>query len=142
MESLERRRLFRHLPLLVPAAAWVLLFGGLLQSEVVRSFVAVGCFALMIYQWVAHRRTYSGSKLVFCSLIVAGFVLASIWLALNLFRFYTYGHESDNLGMLYFSVVRAQGVLIWPIGGLVLVVCVWAMLGFARWLVRRASPVH
>lgn len=142
IELLEHRKLFQHLPLLVPAAVWLLLFGGALQSEIPRAAIAVGCLALMIYQWTAYRKTYSGSKLVFVSLIVAGFALASIWLALNVVRFYTYGHESDNLGVLYSSVVRIQRVLIWPIGGLVLVVCVWAILGSARWLVRRVSLVH
>ena len=142
IELLERRRLFQHLPLLIPAAVWLLLFGGLLQSEIARAVIAVGCLALMIYQWMAYRKTYSGSKLVFVSLIVAGFALASIWLALNVVRFYTYGHESDSLGMLYFSVVRVQSVLIWPIGVLVVAVCVWAIVEFARWLVRRVSPVQ
>jgi hypothetical protein len=142
IESLQRRRLVQHWPLLVPVAAWLLLFGGLLQSEIVRAVIAVGCFALMIYQWMAYRKTYRGSTLVFVSLIVAGFALASIWLALNVVRYYAYGHESDNLGMLYSTVVRVQGILIWPIGVLVMIVCVWAIVGFSRWLVARVSPVH
>lgn len=125
------------MPLLVPAVVWLLLFGGLLQSEIARAVIAIGCLALMIYQWMRYRRTYRGSKLVFLSLIVAGFALASIWLALNVVRFYTYGHDSDSLGMLHFSIVRVQGVLIWPIGTLVVAVCVWGILEFARWLVRR-----
>jgi len=142
IESLQRRRLVQHWPLLVPVAAWLLLFGGLLQSEIVRAVTAVGCFALMIYQWMAYRKTYRGSTLVFVSLIVAGFALASIWLALNVARYYAYGHESENLGMLYSTVVRVQGILIWPIGVLVMIVCVWAIVGFSRWLVARVSPVH
>lgn len=142
IESLERRRLFQHLPVLVTVAAWLLLFGGLLQSEIVRAIIAVGCFALMIYQWIAYRRTYRGSKLVFVSLIVGGFALSSIWLALNVVRFYTYGHESDSLGMLYSLVVRVQNALIWPIGALVIAVCGRAILGLARWLVSLEFPVH
>ena len=138
----SRRRLVHHWPLLVPVAAWLLLFGGFLQSEIVRAVIAVGCFVLMIYQWMSYRKTYRGLTLVFVSLIVAGFALASIWLALNVVRFYTYGHESDNLGMLYSTVVRVQGILIWPIGLLVMIVCVWAIVGFSRWLVARVSPVH
>jgi hypothetical protein len=128
IELLERRRLFQHFPLLISAAAWLLLFGRSLQSEIVRAVIAVGCFALMIYQLMRYRKTYSGSKLVFVSLIVAGFALASIWLALNGVRFYTYGHESDSFGMLYFSVVRVQSVLILPMGALVVAVCIWAIL--------------
>ena len=142
IESRQGRRLVQHWPLLVPVAAWLLLFGGLLQSEIVRAVIAVGCFALMIYQWMTYRKTYRGSTLVFVSLIVAGFALASIWLALNVVRYYAYGHESDNLGMLYSTVVRVQGILIWPIGVLVMIVCVWAIVGFSRWLVARVSPVH
>jgi len=96
----------------------------------------------MIYQWMGYRKTYRGLTLVFVSLIVAGFALASIWLALNVVRYYAYGHESDNLSVLYTSVVRVQGILIWPIGVLVLIVCVWAIVGFARWLAARVLPVH
>jgi hypothetical protein len=142
IESLQRRGWVQTWPLLVPVAAWLLLFEGLLQSEVVRAVIAVGCFALMIYQWIVYRRTYRGSTLVFVSLIVAGFALASIRLGLNVVQYYSYGHESDNLGMLYSSVVRMQGILIWPIGVLVMIVCVWAIVGFARWLAAKVSFVH
>jgi hypothetical protein len=135
--SLERQKLVQHWPLLVPVAAWLLLFGGAIQSEIVRAVIAVGCFALMIYQWILYRRTHRGSRLLFVSLIVAGFMLASIWLALNVVRFYSYGHPSDNLGLLYSCVVRVQDSLIWPIGVLVTIVCVWSTVGFGRWLVAR-----
>jgi len=56
---------------------WLVLFTGFLQSEVLRAAVAVACIALMLYQWLAYRKTSTGARFVFLSLIVAGFGLSS-----------------------------------------------------------------
>lgn len=112
--------------------AWVLLFAGLFQSELLRAAVAVFCIVLMLYQWRRYRSTTSGARLIFLSLIVAGFALSFVWLALNVIRFYTYVGEPGPV--LHVFVVRVQESLVWVIGTLVVVVSVWALLEVAGWL--------
>jgi hypothetical protein len=129
----------RHWPLVTVATVRLVLFAGFPHSEIVRAAVAIGCIALMLYQWLTYRRSDSGAQLVFLSLIVAGFGLASVWLALNVVRFYTYNPESDHTWAWHMLVVRVQDVLVWGIGALALVVSLWAVLQFARWLGRRFS---
>lgn len=142
-ESLQSHLLTRHWPLAIPGLVWLLLFTGFLQSEVLRAALAVACIALMVYQWLAYRKTSTGAQLFFLSLIVAGFGLSSVWLALNVVRFYTYGHESDGMGLWHVYVIRTQDILLWFIGALVVVVSVWAVSGWwihrqvARWRLRK-----
>jgi hypothetical protein len=94
---------------------------------------------LMLYQWLTYRRTSSGARLVFQSLIVAGFSLASVWLALNVVRFYTYNPESERIWAWHGVVAQIQEALLWVIGALALAVSLWALLQFAQWLGRRVS---
>jgi hypothetical protein len=65
---------------------------------------------LMLYQWRVYRRSFFGARLIFLSLVVAGLTLASMWIALNVVRVYTYDGES---GIVYGTVVRLQDGLVW-----------------------------
>jgi hypothetical protein len=120
-------------------SVWLLLFAGFLQSEIVRASIAFACMGLMLYQWLTYRRTSSGARLVFQSLIVAGFSLASLWLALNVVRFYTYNPESEPVWVWHGLVARIQDALVWVIGALAIAVSLWALWQFAQWLGRRVS---
>ena len=124
-----------HWPLLIPTAVWVLLFFRLLGPEVLRAALAVGCIALMLHQWKVYWRSASGARFVFLSLVVAGLTLASLWLALNVVRFYTYDGES---GRLYGFVVRVQDGLAWVTVALLIVVAAWVVAYFARWFIRKS----
>lgn len=117
------------------------------RSEIVRAVVAVGCIGLMVYQWLTYRKTISGSNFILLSLVIAGVTLASLWLALNVVRFYTYDPESGRTWAWHSLVIRIQTPLAWVVGLLVVIVFVWALLLLARWLsgkartlIRRASP--
>ena len=122
---------------MIPTLVWLLLFTGFLQSEVLRATVAVVCIALMIYQWLAYRKTTAGAQFVLLSLIVAGFGLSSVWLALNVARFYTYGHKSDGMGLWHVYVIHAQDIILWLIGSLAVVVSLWALSGW--WIQRHVA---
>ena len=124
-----------HWPLLIPTAVWVLLFFGLLGPEVFRAALAVACIALMLHQWKVYRRSASGARFVFLSLVVAGLTLASLWLALNVVRFYTYDGESRRF---YGFVVRIQNGLVWVTVALLIVVAAWVVVYFARWFIRKS----
>lgn len=125
---------------MIPALVWLLLFTGYLQSEVLRAAVAIACIALMLYQWLAYRKTSTGARFVFLSLIVAGFGLSSVWLALNVVRFYTYGYESHGMGLWHGYVIHAQDILLWFIGALVVVVSIWAVSGW--WIQKQVARRH
>jgi hypothetical protein len=91
----------------------------------------------MLYQWLAYRKSTAGAQFVFLTLIVAGFGLSFVWLALNVVRFYTYGHEFDGMGLWYAYVIRTQDILLWFIGALVVVVSVWALSGW--WIQKQIA---
>ena len=139
---LQRSRLVRNWPMFVAITAWLVLaiVPAFLQSEIVRAVVAVGCMGLMVYQWLTYRKTTSGSNFMLLSL-VAGVTLASLWLALNVVRFYTYDPESDRAWAWHTLVIRVQTPLARVVGLLVVIVFVWALLLLARWLSRRAHTV-
>ena len=124
-----------HWPLLIPTAVWVLLFFRLLGPEILRAALAVACIALMLRQWKVYRRSASGARFVFLSLVVAGLTLASLWLALNVVRFYTYDGES---GGLYGFVVHIQDGVVWVTVALLIVVAAWVVVYFARWFIRKS----
>jgi hypothetical protein len=99
--------------------------------------LAVGSIALILYQWLTYRKTTSGALFVFLSLIVAANGLASVWLALNVVRFYTYNPDSEQAWAWHMVVVRIQVALVWGRGAIVVAVFLCALLLFARWLGRR-----
>jgi hypothetical protein len=123
-----------HWPLLIPTGVCVLLFSRLLTSDVLKGVLAIACIALMAYQWQVYRRSVRGARFVFLSLVVTGLTLASMWLALNVVRVYTYDGES---GLIYGSVVRIQDGLVWVTGALLIVVTVWIVVYFVIWLIGK-----
>lgn len=146
MKESSHRVFLLHWPLLVPIAVWVLLFSGHLASEVLREVLAIACIALMLKQWQVYRRSASGGRFVFLSLVVIGLTLASLWLGLNVVRFYTYDGDGGH-GRIYGLVVGIQEYLVWTTGALLIIVASWVVLYLAIWfsrksrvLVRRSNP--
>ena len=136
-ESHQPNRFMRHWPLL--AALSILLCAANLRSEIVRAVAAVGCFSLMIYQSLIGRRTWSGARFVFLSLIAGNVGLVSVWLALNVVRFYTYAPESERIWSWHELVICVQNSLLWGIAAVAVIVSVWALLHFARWVMMQVS---
>jgi hypothetical protein len=126
---LQHNFCIRHGLLVIPSTTWLLLFAGLLQSEVLRAILAVVCIASMVWQWLLYRKTERGAHLVFLTLMVTGFTLASVWLLLNVARYYTYDGESGR-SHIYPMVVSTQDKLVWLICVLMVVVSVWALFEF------------
>lgn len=138
-ESLQPNLFTRHWP--VPVALCILLCAGNLQSEIVRAVAAAGCISLMMYQWLIYLRTSSGARLLFLSLVVADIGLVSLWLLLNVVRFYTYDPESERIWEWHERVIQIQDFLLWGIAAVAVVVSVCAMFLFAHWVTKRASAV-
>jgi hypothetical protein len=116
---------------------WILLFAGLLHSEIVRALLAVGCTGLMIFQWLIYRKTDRGTQLLFLSLVVTALGLSSVWLGLNVVRFYTYDPESPQTWAWHKLIAHVQEIIEWTVVALVSVVFLWGLLLVARWLNRR-----
>jgi hypothetical protein len=139
----QRRRLVLHWPMLGAITAWLLIavVPAFFYSEIIRAIVAIGCIGLMAYQWLTYRKTISGSNFMLLSLLVAGFTLASLWMTLNVVRFYTYDHVNDRMGAWHSLVIRIQTPLAWVVGLLVVIVSVWALLLLVSCLSRKVRTL-
>lgn len=116
---------------------WILLFAGLLRSDIVRAALAAGCTGLMIFQWLIYRKTERGMRLLFLSLLVTTLGLSSVWLGLNVVRVYTYDPESPQIWARHMLIVDAQEIIQWTVVALATVVSLWGLLLVARRLNRR-----
>jgi hypothetical protein len=116
---------------------WILLFAGLLRSDIVRAVLAVGCTGLMIFQWLIYRKTDRGTQLLFLSLLVRTLGLSSVWLGLNVVRVYTYDTESPQIWARHMLIVDVQEIIQWTVVALATVVFLGGLLLLARWLNRR-----
>ena len=134
MRESSHRAFLLHWPLIIPTAVWALLFFRLLTSEILKEVLAIACIALMLYQWRVYCRSVHGARFVFLSLVVTGLTLASMWIALNVVRVYTYDGES---GLVYGTVVRIQDGLVWVTGALLVVVAAWVVIYFTLWLIGK-----
>ncbi len=140
---LKRAHLLDHLPLIVAIAAWLVVAWVplLFTSEIVRAALAVTCIGLMAFQWAIYRKRFFGAQLALLSLIVAWFIVASLWLGLNVVRYYTYNPEDARTWAWHTAVIQIQFPLAWAMVLLVPVVAVWLMFLFARWLSSKIRSV-
>lgn len=122
-----------HSPLLVPVLVWLLLLAGLVHSEIIRAVLGVGCTALMVYQWLIYRKTNRGPQLLFLSLVTAGLGLSSVWLGLNVLRFYTYDPESHQLWAWHVLMIRVQANIQWAGAALAVIVFLGCWFGSRDW---------
>jgi hypothetical protein len=141
IKFIQRGYIVRHWPFMVAFVAWLLLLlPTFFQSEIIRAVVALICMALMVVQWLIHRKATSGADFAFLSLVVAGFSLINLWLALNVVRFYTY--DADSGRGVHMTIIRIQDSLVWTIGVLIAVISVWALFAIVRWLGKRMATVR
>jgi hypothetical protein len=83
----------------VSAAILILGSAGLVGSEPWRAFASFLCIALLIHYWfVQRKRIRSLPRLVFLTLVLSLPALTSLWLGLNVIRYYSYtGDEASNV---------------------------------------------
>ncbi len=102
--------LARSWSLIVVFAIFGLVLSGMLLSEPGRAVASVLCMALLMQSWVTQRRyAKSRERLVLLTLALGIPALASLWLGLNVLRFYSYAPESR--AHLYSAVVRLQEII-------------------------------
>jgi len=109
---------------------------GFLRSEPGRAFASILCLALLIHSWLMQRRyTRTPQRLVFLTLVFCLPTLASLWLGLNVIRFYSYAPESEP--NLYSTVCGLQEVIAWCALAVGMVVVFWTIVDLACWLAKR-----
>jgi hypothetical protein len=109
------------------------------QSEPTRAVASVICIGLLIQSWFMQRRyARSAHRLWLLSLALCVPALASVWLGLNVVRFYSYPGDSES--KVYLVVTRLQSGIEWCGAALATVVVLWAIFELAHSLAKRISP--
>src|SRR5882762_5684255 len=114
-----------------------LIFLGVLPSEPGRAVASILCLALLVHSWLAQRRHVQTRQLLFLTLLLSLPALASLWLGLNVIRFYSYAPESS--APVYWAMVRSQNVIEWCARALVVAVTLWTVAALGRWLAKSIS---
>lgn len=130
--------LARSWSLIVVFAIFGLVLSGMLLSEPGRAVASVLCMALLMQSWVTQRRyAKSRERLVLLTLALGIPALASLWLGLNVLRFYSYAPESR--AHLYSAVVRLQEIIQSVAYAIGLVVTFWTVVELSCFLASRIS---
>jgi len=130
--------LARSWSLIVVFAIFGLVVSGIFSSEPGRAVASALCMALVIQSWVMQRRyAKNRERLVLLTLALTLPALASLWLGLNVLRFYAYAPESR--GRLYSAVVRLQDLIQSVAYAIGLVVVFWTIVELSCFLAERIS---
>jgi len=107
-----------------------------LRSEPLRAFAAVLCVTLLVHSWLIQRKlTRTPRRVALFTLAFCLPILASVWLGMNVIRFYSYSPDSSRV---YSAVTELQDVIVRCMAVLAAVVVLWAIVELA-W--RLAKPV-
>jgi len=109
-----------------------------LLSEPGRGVVALSCFGLIVHSWFVQRKyTKSREYIALWTLALSLPALASLWLGLNVLRFYFYNGDSPRT--TYFIVTRLQAMIEFGAPAIAMVVTFWTVGELAAFLARRIS---
>jgi len=119
-------------------AVFGLVVSGVLKSEPGRAVASVLCIALVVQSWIVQRRyVRNRERLAFLTLALSLPALASIWLGLNVLRFYSY--PGDAPSQTYSTVVTLQETIQDVACAVAMVVGFWAIVEFSCSLAERIS---
>ena len=121
-----------------PAAAMAtsLVAAANTSSEPLRGVISIMCIGLAVYQWTIYRR---GQRFSLPGFVLLTLTMVSLWLGLNVIRYYTYRRHSMGILGWHGLVIRTQELLMWPILCAVLIVTLWAIIDLAHWIAGRVS---
>jgi hypothetical protein len=130
--------LARSWSLIVVFSIFWLILSGILLSEPGRAVASVLCMTLVLQSWFTQRRyTKSRERLVLFTLALGLPALASLWLGLNVVRFYSYAPESR--ANLYSAVIRLQAIIEDVAYAVGLVVFFWTIVELSCFLAKCIS---
>lgn len=128
----------RSWSLIVVLCIFWLVASGTLLSEPVRAIASVVCLGLVIQSWFAQRRCVRNrERFALATLALSLPAFASLWLGLNVLRFYSYSPESQ--ASIYTAVISLQkvvGISAYVVG---MVVILWTIGELASFLGKRIS---
>jgi hypothetical protein len=128
----------RSWSLIVVLGVFGLVISGILLSEPGRAVASVVCLALVMQSWFEQRKyVRSRERFVLVTLALSLPALASLWLGLNVLRFYSYAPESQ--AQFYSSVVRLQAIIEGLAYAVGLVVFFWTIVEISCFLAERLS---
>ena len=134
----ESPALARSWSLIVVLTIFWLVMSGILLSEPGRALASGVCLALLVQSWFAQRRyARNRERLALLTLALSLPALASIWLGLNVLRFYSYA--PDSAAHVYSAVVTLQrivGICAYAVG---MVVVLWTIGELGSFLAKRIS---
>jgi hypothetical protein len=132
------QHLARSWSLIVVFAIFGLVASGMLPSEPGRAVASALCMALMIQSWVMQRRyAKNRERLVLLTLALTLPALASLWLGMNVLRFYSCAPESR--AQFYSAVIRLQANIRSVAYAIGLVVVFWTIVELSCFLAERIS---
>jgi hypothetical protein len=124
--------------LIVVIGIFGLVISGVLRSEPGRAVASVVCLALVMHSWFTQRRhVKSRKRLVLVALALSLPALASVWIGLNVLRFYSYDPVSDI--SVYSTVVRLQEIIEGVAYAIGLVVFFWTIVEISCFLAEHIS---
>ena len=128
----------RSCSLIVVLGMFWLVMSGILLSEPGRAVGSVVCLALVAQSWFAQRRfVRSRERLVLMTLALSLPAFASLWLGLNVLRFYSYAPESR--AYTYTAVVTLQRIIEISAYAVGMVVMLWTTGELGSFLAKRIS---
>jgi len=128
----------RSWSLIVVLSVFSLVISGIFLSEPGRAVASVVCLALVMQSWFEQRRyVRSRERFVLVTLALSLPALASLWLGLNVLRFYSYSPESQ--ARLYSTVVRLQAIIDGVAYAIGLVVFFWTIVEISCFLAKCLS---
>ncbi len=131
----------QHWPLLGAIAVWGLVLKFAPWAETLRAAASIASIALLVYQGIVYRKRWSGARLPFLPLMLPTFGMASLWMLLNVIRYYPYDPESKIASRWHDMIADTQHMLLCPLTVLAVIVGVWAIVDFARRLAGRIRHV-
>lgn len=109
-----------------------------MNSEAGHAVISLTGLALIAHAWAMQRR-YAGSRsrLALLTLALCLPALASLWLGLNVIRYYAYNSAVESDGRIYSAVINTQGIIESLVLGVAVVVFIWTLFEIAHWLAMR-----
>ena len=124
--------------MLVVFGIFCLIMSGNIRSQPARAAAAVLSLGLVLESWFAQRRySRTGSGLALLTFILSLPALGSLWLGLNLVRFYSY--EPESRASMYSAAIRLQEVIVDCATAIGIIVFFWSTAEVAKFLGKRIS---
>ena len=86
-------------------------------DEAIRLTLSIGTIALLAFQWILYRKSTDGRHFAFLTATLVALSLPTVWLAINVIRFYTYNasveHTDSVEASIHWLAIRIQDGLIW-----------------------------